>query len=383
MVYNFDEVVERHNTMSLKWDQEPSADVLPMWVADMDFRTAPEIVDALRRRVDHGVFGYTKPSERYYEAIINWFESRHGWKIERDHILYTIGVVPAVSAVIKALCRKDEKVLVMTPVYNCFFSSIRNNGCQLAAAPLKYSESDGYTIDYETLEAQAAESDVTMLLLCNPHNPSGRVWTVDELKRVGEICQRHGVKIVSDEIHCELTFDGHRYTPMATLFPDCITCVSPSKAFNIAGLQNAIIVCPDAEERAAIDRAININEICDVNPLGITAVIAAYEQGAPWLEALKSYIYENYLTVKRFLQDELPMLTMAPLEGTYLLWIDITALGITSQELSDLIKRHGLHLNPGTMYGPEGEGFIRLNVACPQSLLKEGLRRIKEAVKSI
>ncbi len=381
--FDFDSRIDRRGTMSYKWDGEPDRDVIPMWVADMDFRTAPCIVDALRKRVDHGVFGYTRVPDEYYDALINWFDRQHHWRINRSDVIYTSGVVPAISATIKALCRPGEKVLVQTPVYNCFFSSIRNNGCLPAEAPLTYSPTDGYRIDFEKLETTAADPAVTMMLVCNPHNPGGRVWTREELEKVAAICRRNHVRIVSDEIHCELTFDGHRYTPMATVAPEAIVFVSPSKSFNTAGLQIANIIAPGDEVRAAIDKAININEVCDVNPFGVTALIAAYNEGEPWLEALKRYLWENYLTVRDFLRERLPALSMPKLEGTYLLWIDIRQLGLTSEQAADIVMRRGhLHINPGTMYGSAGEGFIRLNIACPRSTLLEGLRRLEAALGS-
>ena len=254
MDYNFDELITRRGTNSYKWDSAADADVLPMWVADMDFRTAPAIVDALHRRVDHGIFGYTKVQDEYYQAIINWFGRRHGWKIEKDWIIYTSGVVPAISAIIKAFTCPGDKVLIQTPVYNCFYSSIRNNGCTFAANPLIYGDATEsetsvmkrYTIDFEDLEEKASDPAVKLMLLCNPHNPAGRVWTVEELSRIGEICLRNNVIVVADEIHCELVLGGHEYTPFASISEEfsrnCVTCVSPSKAFNIAGLQIANIV---------------------------------------------------------------------------------------------------------------------------------------------
>lgn len=270
MRYDFDEPVERRRTNSYKWDSEPEG-VLPMWVADMDFRTAPCITGALQRRVAHGIFGYTRVPDEYYDAVIGWFGRRHGWELRREWMIYTSGVVPAVSAVIKALTVPGDKVLVQTPVYNCFFSSVRNNGCEVVSSPLLQT-GDTYRIDFDDLERKAADGRVRILLLCNPHNPAGRVWTREELARIGEICLRRGVTVVSDEIHCELVFPGHVYTPFAALSDEfrqhSVTCVSPSKAFNIAGLQIANIVCADEEMRRKIDKAININEVCDVNPFG-------------------------------------------------------------------------------------------------------------------
>lgn len=385
MKYDFDKQISRRGTDSYKWDSVAEEGVLPLWVADMDFRTAPAITEALRRRVEHGIFGYTRVPDSYYEAVCGWFRRRHGWTIDPAWIIYTSGVVPAVSAVIKALTRKGDKVLVQTPVYNCFFSSIRNNGCEMVSSPLIYADRT-FTIDFEDLERKAADPGVKLLLLCNPHNPAGRVWRRDELLRLGEICLRHGVTVVSDEIHCELVFAGHRYTPFALLgeefLKNSVTCISPSKAFNIAGLQIANIVCADAAMRARIDRAINDNEVCDVNPFGVIATRAAYNEGEEWLTQLLDYLWDNYLYMSSFCAEHLPEFPVARLEGTYLAWQDCRRLGLGSEELEHrLVREARLWLNAGTMYGAEGEGFMRWNLACPRATLEEALGRFSEFVK--
>lgn len=350
-----------------------------MWVADMDFRTAPAITDALRQRVEHGIFGYTRVPDSYYEAVSSWFSRRHGWAIDRDWIIYTSGVVPAISAVIKALTVPGDKVLVQTPVYNCFFSSIRNNGCEMVSSPLVFAGRT-YTIDYEDLERKAADPKVKVMLLCNPHNPGGRVWKREELVHIGEICIRRGITVVSDEIHCELVFPEHRYTPFASISEDflrhSVTCISPSKAFNIAGLQIANIVCADADRRARIDRAINDNEVCDVNPFGVIATQAAYNEGEEWLDQLIDYLHANHLYMRDFCREHLPEFPITVLEGTYLVWMDCRKLGMSSEELERrLVSEARLWLNAGTMYGAEGEGFMRWNIACPRNTLTEGLKR--------
>ena len=387
MKYDFDKVISRRGTDSYKWDSAESEHVLPMWVADMDFHTAPAIVDALRLRVEHGIFGYTHVPDSYYDAVTGWFTRRHGWKMNREWIIYTSGVVPAVSAVIKALTVPGDKVLVQTPVYNCFFSSIRNNGCKMVSSPLVFA-GNTYTIDYEDLECKAADPKVKVMLLCNPHNPAGRVWKWEELVRIGEICIRHGVTVVSDEIHCELVFPGHRYTPFASISEDflwhSVTCLSPSKAFNIAGLQIANIVCADADRRAKIERAINDNEVCDVNPFGVIATQAAYNGGEEWLNQLVEYLYGNYLYMREFCREHLPEFPVTILEGTYLVWMDCRKLCISSEELERrLFAEAGLWLNAGTMYGAEGEGFMRWNIACPRTTLTEGLKCFVDFIKNL
>ncbi len=385
MKYDFDKTIDRRATNSYKWDSAPEG-VLPMWVADMDFRTAPAIIDALQKRVVHGIFGYTRVPDAYYDAVTSWFSRRHGWDIDREWIIYTSGVVPAVSAVIKALTVPGDKVIVQTPVYNCFFSSIRNNGCEIVSNPLCRT-ADTYEMDFDALERCAADPRAKVMLLCNPHNPAGRVWTPDELTRLGNICLRNGVTVVSDEIHCELVYQGFKYTPFASLsdafLHRSVTCVSPSKAFNIAGLQIANIVTFDADLRRRIDKAININEVCDVNPFGVAATIAAYNEGEEWLNQLVDYLHGNYEAMAEFCRRELPEFSIARLEGTYLVWMDCSSLGMSSDALEHaLLDDARLWLNAGTMYGAEGEGYMRWNIACPRSVMLDGLNRFLNFVRS-
>ncbi|WP_333681878.1 MalY/PatB family protein [Prevotella pectinovora] len=384
MKYDFEKITQRRGTNSYKWDSTDDKEVLPMWVADMDFPTAPCIINALEKRVEHGIFGYTRVPEEYYDAVISWFSRRHHWKPKREWFIYTSGVVPALSAVIKALTNVGDKVLTLTPVYNCFFSSIRNNGCELDSCALRY-ENNTFSIDYEDLERRAADPKTTLMLLCNPHNPSGRVWTREELRRIGDICIKNNVVVVTDEIHCELVHPGFTYTPFASVSEEfqkhSVTCVAPSKAFNIAGLQIANIIVENDKWRQRIDKAININEVCDVNPFGVIATIAAYNEGEEWLNQLLQYIHGNYLFFKDYCEEHLPQLPVAPLEGTYLAWMDCRSLGISSEELEEeLMKEAKLWLNAGSMYGKEGEGFMRWNLACPRQLVKEGLERFSQFV---
>ena len=385
MKYDFDKTIDRRATNSYKWDSAPEG-VRPMWGADMDFRTAPAIIDALQKRVAHGIFGYTRVPDAYYDAVTSWFSRRHGWDIDREWIIYTSGVVPAVSAVIKALTVPGDKVIVQTPVYNCFFSSIRNNGCEIVSNPLRRT-ADTYEMDFDALERCAADPRAKVMLLCNPHNPAGRVWTPDELTRLGNICLRNGVTVVADEIHCELVYQGFKYTPFASLsdafLHRSVTCVSPSKAFNIAGLQIANIVAFDNDLRSRIDKAININEVCDVNPFGVAATIAAYNEGEEWLNQLVDYLHGNYEAMAEFCRCELPEFPITRLEGTYLVWMDCSSLGIPSDALEHaLLDDARLWLNAGTMYGAEGEGYMRWNIACPRSVMLDGLNRFLNFVRS-
>ena len=504
MKYNFDKPINRQGTHCVKWDMalhysqtptpnpsrgEGSLDTLshqgiateanqaplpsggdgggfiPLWVADMDFEAAPAIRAALQKRVEHGVFGYAIVQDSYYDAVINWYERRHQWHIEREWIQYTTGVVPAISAVIKALTMPGERVLIMTPVYNCFFSSIRNNGCEVLEsklvpiearspqiptpnpsrgegglntlssddatsnaiqAPLPSGGGGGgclltYSVDWDDFERKCADEKCTVFLLCNPHNPAGRVWTREELQRMNDICQRHHVRIISDEIHCELVMPGHEFVPFGIIptpnpsrgegsldtlsHQDTATeanqaplpsggvgggcqepgggspviCCSPSKSFNTAGLQMANIICADAETRRRIDRAININEICDVNPFAPLAVEAAYNESEDWIDELNQYLWGNYQALLAFFAEQLPQLKVFKLEGTYLVWVDITALRVSADEIEEkLLREARVWVNSGTMYG--ADGYIRINIATQRARLMEGLRRMARVI---
>ena len=387
MIYDFDKITNRRGSGCYKWDEPEEEGVIPMWVADMDFPAAPAIQSALQRRLDHGVFGYTMVTDSYYDSVVNWFYRRHGWQIDKEWILYTTGVVPAVSCTLKALTLPGEKVLVQTPVYNCFFSSIKNNGCNIVENALR-RQGNSYVIDWGDFERKCADEKTTVFLLCNPHNPVGRVWKKEELERMNDICKRHDVCVVSDEIHCELVMPGHSFTPFGAVSESCldnsITLNSPSKAFNIAGLQIANIVCKNPTWRRRINRAININEVCDVNPFGPVALQAAYNKSEEWLDELNQYIWGNYQVLKTFFKEELPQIGVCELEGTYLVWIDIAATGLTSDEATEkLLKEGKVMVSSGTLYGRHaGEGFLRLNIACPRQQMLEGLMRIRKTLVS-
>lgn len=404
----FDRPVNRRGTNSMKHDTMPYADTIPLWVADMDFETAPCVLSALRQRLQHGCFGYTHVPDSYYRATIDWFANRHHWHgIQQEWFIYTSGVVPAISAIIKAMTTPGDKVLVQTPVYNCFFSSIRNNGCQIAEAPLSYATSEQgngndvyhrshyYFIDYEAFEQACADPDVKVFILCNPHNPAGRVWSSEELRRMGEICKRHGVFVIADEIHCEFVNprakrDGYlaaylheeqiQYHPFMSISDaPCAVCVSPSKGFNIAGLQIANIIVPDAAIRQRIDKAININEVCDVNPFGVIALQAAYtDEGAQWIRSLCNYIYANYDFAKAYIEEHLPSWHVTTLEGTYLMWVDISQTGLTGEQMEQLLLDCAhVYVNAGNHYGTAaGNHFIRINLATQRANLHTALERI-------
>ena len=384
--YNFDEFVNRRGTNSVKWDEEKEDGIIPLWVADMDFLAAPAIRRAVEERAKHGVFGYAIVGDSYYAAITNWFKRRHNWAIERDWIIYTTGVIPAISATIHALAMPGEKVLIQTPVYNCFYSCIRNQGLRVLESPLK-REGNTYVVDWDDFEAKCADKKTTLFLLCNPHNPAGRVWSKDELARMNEICMRHDVKVISDEIHCELIMPGYVFTPFATVNADCqrnsVVFNSPTKNFNIAGLQIANIICADKEWYRRIDRAINIFEVCDVNPFGPLALEAAYNESEDWIDELMPYIADNYALLKDTFAKEVPNYEVLKLEGTYLAWVDIRKSGLTANALTEKLLREGkVQVNSGVIYSKnDGEGYIRINLACPRATLQEGLKRIVSVLK--
>ncbi|MCF0254554.1 MAG: pyridoxal phosphate-dependent aminotransferase [Duodenibacillus sp.] len=376
--WDFDELVERRGTHCCKWDgQDP--DVIPLWIADMDFRTAPAVIRAVRERAEHGVFGYTEVPRAWYEAVQGWFARRHGWAFEPGWLQYTSGVVPALSCAIKAMTSPGDEALVLTPVYNCFFSSIRNNGCRAVECPLVVDGGGRWGADWEAVERHLARG-VRLMVLCNPHNPAGTVWTAAELRRLGGLAERYGARVISDEIHGEFVWRPEAYVPMGLACGDpdwLVTLTAPSKAFNIAGLQIAAVIAADAGLRARIDRAINDNEVCDVNPFGVAATIAAYTEGEPWLEAMLAYVGENRRFAARLLAERAPAFPATPRQGTYLEWVDCSALGIGGEAVAEsLMARERVRVAPGGHYGEAGRHFIRINAACPRATLAEGLGRV-------
>ncbi|MDM1294031.1 pyridoxal phosphate-dependent aminotransferase [Sphingobacterium sp. N143] len=387
MIYNFDKIIPRQGTDSVKWNQQELKDLIPLWVADMDFPAAQPIVDALMQRVAHGIYGYAKVPDTFYQAVIAWSKRRHGFDLQPKWLLPVLGVVPALSAIIKAFTVAGDKVLIQEPVYHCFFSSIERNQCEVVSNDLIYKDGK-YTIDFDDFEAKASDAKVKLFILCSPHNPAGRVWTRAELERLGGICLKHGVKVVSDEIHCDLVFEGYKHIPFGTISPEflanSITCIAPSKTFNLAGLQVATVIAADPDLNKKVQEAFLVNEISSISPFAITGLITAYQEGEEWLQQALSYIHDNYSYLKHYLATHLPALGLTALEGTYLAWVDCTALNCSSRELGQLLLQDAhLQVNVGAMYGKQSDQFIRLNIACPRRILEEGLGRLKDALQPL
>lgn len=373
------EYIDRKNSDCYKWDSDCAQGCLPLWVADMDFAAAKPIREAMQQRLNHGVFGYSIVPQANYDAVANWFDRRHGWKgICRDNLLYTTAVVPAISAIFAAL--SPRRVLTFTPAYNCFFSCIENMGCELVASPLVL-RNNRFEIDWDDLELKAKTADV--FLLCNPHNPTGRVWSREELERIAAIMRREHLFVLSDEIHCEFVFPGHIYTPFASIAindTDFCVCTSASKAFNIAGLLCANIYVPNKELFKQINHALEVHEVNGLNPFGLVAQKAAYNESEAWLDELNAYIYGNFCFLRDFLQAHLPQLQLHVTEGTYLAWVNIEALGIPAEQFChDLAKQAHVLFNPSEMYG--ADHYVRINLATSREVLSEALHRLKEYLK--
>lgn len=409
-MFDFKSITNRHDTGCVKWDapsplgSSPEADVIPMWVADMDFKAAPCIIEAMQRRLDHGVFGYTYVPQRYYDSVINWFSRRYSWDIKKEWIKTIPGLVPAMAVVINALTEPGDKVIVQSPVYNCFFGITGANGRKVLDNPLKYVDTgDGlmtWEMDFDDLERKAADPDAKLMMLCSPHNPAGRVWPAETIAKVGEICRRHGVIVVSDEIHCELVQPGVKFTPYPCVSEgnasEFIVFNSPTKAFNIAGLEISNIVTNVPEWMEKIVKVINANEMGMLNPFGVEALMAAYNEGEPWLDGLNSQMAENWNYLRDLFARELPDFRLTKLEGTYLVWLDCSPVCgmnrvhgqpdaqplMTALDLEkSLIENEKVWINTGGMYGLDG--FIRINIACPPAILQEGLRRIVRGLKRL
>ena len=383
MQYDFDIQLPRRGTCSVKWDLA-GPDVLPMWVADMDFPAAPEIAEALRRKVDQGVWGYTTVPEEWYDAVTGWWRERHGFPLEKEWLLFTTGAVPAMGSVIRRLTQPGEQVVVQSPVYDHFFVCIEENGRRALESPLRYTEGR-YEIDFADLEAKLAHPQTTLMLLCDPHNPTGNLWDRAELERVGELCLRHHVLVLSDEIHCDLTLPGLGYVPFASISEACaqnsITCLAPSKAFNLAGLQTSALSIPDPVLRHRVRQGLENDGLGEPNAFAIPGAVAAFTQGGPWLDALRDYLAGSRELAVHWLEAELPQVRAVPAQATYLLWLDCGAVTADADDLSRFLRREGgLWLNSGAAYRGNGGTFLRMNLACPRSRLEEGLRRLKAGV---
>lgn len=382
MKYDFDTPINRQNTNSLKWDIGEGE--LPMWVADMDFQTAPEIRNAILRRAEHGVFGYSVVPYEWYAAISGWWERRHEFTIHKEWLIFCTGVIPAISSVVRKLATPGENILIQTPVYNIFFNSIVNNGRRVLESPLKY-DGEAYNIDFADLERKLADPQTTLMILCNPHNPIGKIWDGNTLKRIGDLCLKHHVVVLSDEIHCDLTDPGYDYIPFASVSEKCkensITCIAPTKAFNLAGLQTAAVVVPNNTLRHKVWRSLNTDEVAEPNAFAVDAAIAAFTEGEAWLDELRDYIFENKRLVTNFLRKELPQIRAVPSKATYLLWLDCTKISSETMEPARFIReKTGLYLSAGNQYGGNGTNFLRMNIACSREVLKDGLNRLKQGI---
>jgi cystathionine beta-lyase len=380
--FNFDEMIDRRSSDSLKWGCDP--DVLPMWVADMDFRSPPAVMHALEERIRHGIFGYSVIPDRWYDAYISWWRNRHDFQIDRSWLVFSTGVVPSLSSIVRRLTAVGENVVVQVPVYNIFFNSILNNGRHILENPLIYRDG-AYSIDFEDLERKLAHSETTLMILCNPHNPVGKIWSRDELAEIGRLCARHHVTVVSDEIHCDLTLPGRDYIPFASVSELCmnisVTCVAPSKTFNMAGLQSSAVICPDLFLRQRVERGLNTDEVAEPNAFAVDAAVAAYAEGGEWLDALREYLRTSRSITGIFLENRLPAVKPVQGEATYLQWLDCRSLTSDTMKLAAFLKfEAGLWVSAGEAYGSSGAGFLRLNAACPHERLREGLDRLERGV---
>lgn len=383
MEYDFDKVIARRNTGSLKWDI--AEDELPLWVADMDFATAPAIRKAVEKRAAHGIFGYSILPEAWYRAYMEWWEKRHHFSIQKEWLIFTTGVVPAISTAVRRLTAPAENVLVQTPCYNIFFNSIRNNGRNIVQSPLHY-ENGTYSVNWEKLEKNLSDPQTTLMILCNPQNPTGVIWDRETLQRIGELCHRYGVTVLSDEIHCDLTEPGKEYIPFASVSENnrriSVTCISPTKAFNLAGLQTAAVVVPDEKLRHKMWRALNTDEVAEPNAFAVDAAVAAFTESEEWLDALRAYLWENKSYTEEYLKREVPQIGVISGEATYLMWLDCTGLAGDSRAFYKFLRREKkVFLSDGGQFGDNGRGFLRLNVACPRSILEEGLKRFRQGAE--
>lgn len=378
--YDFTSVIDRKNTNSLKWDFFD--DDLPMWVADMDFKVAPAIQEAILKRANHPIFGYTIVPDELFEAYIDWWNTRYNFKMSKENMAYSIGVMPSISSMIRCLTDEDDEILIQAPVYHVFYYVIEDNNRRVLENELIY-ENGEYKIDFDDLDEKL--SKVKLMILCNPHNPIGKIWSRDDLARIGELCKKHNVILISDEIHCDLTDPSVKYNPFE-ISSDCenvITCLSPSKSFNIAGFQSSIVHAKNDELLENIKNQMHIDNSDSCNVFAATAVIGAYNKSEEWLEELKDVLYENKQIVKEFLENELPVIKLVDCDATYLLWLDCSRLNVASKILSEFLRQNqGLFLSAGIDFGQNGDNFLRMNIACPKELLMQGLQKLKIGIIS-
>ena len=384
MDYQFDRITNRRGTGSVKWDVQENE--LPMWVADMDFPAAPCIRRAIEARAAHGIFGYSDIPDAWYEAYRNWWGKHHGLVINREELIFTTGIIPAISTAVRKFTTPAEKIVLQTPVYNHFFSSVVNNGRRVLENPLIYRGGE-FDMDFEDLEEKLSDPLATMMILCNPQNPTGKIWSREHLARVGQLCKKHHVLVFSDEIHCDLTAPDSSYVPFASVNDTCrynsITAVAPTKTFNIAGIHSAAVIVPEEGLRQRMDRALNTDEVAEPNAFAMDATVAAFsDEGWDWLTALRDYIDQNKKTAYAFIREELPDVHAVSQDATYLMWLDVSRYTDDSAALQRRIRKTtGLFLCAGDMYGGIGTRFLRMNVACPRALLEDGLRRLKAGLE--
>ncbi|MFD1471682.1 MalY/PatB family protein [Companilactobacillus mishanensis] len=382
-MYDFEHTIDRSKTDSVKWDIADNE--LPMWVADMDFQVAPEIVEAIKNKADQAVFGYEEPHADYFNAVAEWYETEHHFRPKTDWMMFVTGVVPAISSIVRRISSVGDNVLVQAPVYNIFYNSIVNNGRHVLSNDLVFDDGK-YHIDFADLERKLSDPLTTLMILCNPHNPVGKIWSRDDLSKIAELCNKHNVKLLSDEIHGDITFNEDGYTPVFSLPEDLIqnvmVTVSPSKTFNVAALHAATIIVPNENLRNQVNRGINSEELAEPNSFAIPATIAAYTKGHDWLKALKQQLMTNRTLVEDFLKSELPETKLIKSDATYLLWIDTKNISDDSEELANFIRKEtGLYLSAGSVYGGDGTDFLRMNIACPESSVRNGLSRLKKGIE--
>ena len=390
MNFNFDKIIDRTNNFSAKWSEMNknfgTNDLLPMWVADMDFLTAPCVMEALKDRLEQGIFGYTTRPSSYNESIVNWLDNRFSWKINQEWLMFSPAVITSISLLIQNLTQKNDKIMIQEPVYSPFHNIVESNERSLVISPLVKLDDGSYVMDYEDIEAKI--KDVKVFILCNPHNPVGRVWTREELTRLGEICLKHNVLIISDEIHSDIILKNHKHTPFASISKEfrenTITCMAPTKTFNLAGLQSSFLVISNPYYYEVMDKAFSILDIKRNNAFSLVATEAAYNYGEDWLYELIKYIEDNVDFAIDYIKNHMPQLKVKKPEGTYLLWVDFSNLNVDKEDLKNaLINKGRIALSDGSSFGIGGDGYYRINLACPRSMVLEGLKRIEFAIKSL